>query len=626
MAEYVIKGLGDVGCTPDTAPYDMRPNAFSDSNNCRFANGMIEKMGGHNPTSFEEGDEDYVYLRTVYSPFDYYSAGATNPQFLIAGTGIESQFDSSGNKIVTQNSSLFRIDENNTMINISKRDTDGTTPVTYNATQEEPWYDCMVSNCIVMSNVNDTPQVKEFYSLGDDGLPDNSIVGSNYFVDLPGWGEQTLLDDEGNASTVTRKWRCGRVRSFNNRLFAMDMYEAQSSGAFIHYPLRLRWSNFSEENQAPTLWDDLVANRDAEDFAAAVEDGYAGWADMADSKGTIQDILPLNNYLFVYTENEVYQAYPTNRSDNPFQFKKLYNDMGALAPDCVVEVDGKHFVVTQHDVILHNGVSRKSIAINRVKQKLIDEISSVNPRATKCYLYNDRKEVWVAYVKPGSPRGTCYCNKAAVWNWEFDTWYFMDLPGALSFCLTDPAVKLHALTWADMSDKFDPAITWDDERIDNWPWQLRSQNYKQQITIVSSAGKGFYQLDAGKFTHNWVTKGFDGNKNRKYFWKVTPVKLMFERECIDFDNATQEWMMKHVQSFYVQASGQGTFSLTTGGSQSTGTSPDKHSVYDYTVGSSRKANVRLNHKYLSYKIEDNDLQSTVSFGDMIINYVVGGKR
>lgn len=623
MSEFIIKGLGDVGCTPDQAPYDLPPAGFDDSMNCRFANGMIEKMGGHTPVSFEDGDDDYSYLSVVYSPFDYYSANATNPQFLIGATGIVKQnTDTSGTQEVVQTSSIYRIDENNTVLDISKRDTDGTTPVTYNATESQPWYNCMVSNCVVMNNENDVPQVKEFYTLDtDSGKPVGETT--NYFVDLPGWGQQTNGDaqEDGSLATVTYNWRCGRIRSFNNRLFAMDMHEAGASGVMTHYPLRLRWSNFSEENQAPTLWDDLVAYRSPDDYAAAVENGYAGWADLADSKGTIQDILPLNNYIFVYTETEVYQGYPTNRADMPFQFKKLYNDMGALCPSCVVEVDGKHFVVTQHDVILHNGVSRKSIAVNRVRDKLINEISSVNPLATKCYLYNDRKEVWIAYVRAGSPKGTWAANKAAVYNWEFDTWYFMDLPGTYDFCLTDPPVLISGDTWESMT-----GTTWDTVNA-NRPWQLNVQNYRKQVTITSVAGKGFIQLDTGKYTHKWIAKGFDANLNRQYSWKVEPVRLLLIRKCIDFDNETNEWNQKHISNFYIQASGSGTFNLTTGGAQTTGTSkPDKHSTYTYVVGKSKKANVRLNRRYLSYMIEDTDITSTVKYGDMAIVYTVGGVR
>ena len=84
-------------------------------------------------------------------------------------------------------------------------------------------------------------------------------------------------------------------------------------------------------------------------------------------------------------------------------FKKLFNDSGILAPECVVEVEGSHFVVTQNDVILHNGATKKSIASNRVKNMLINEVCLVNPLATRVHLHQDKKEVWVLYVGPGEP-------------------------------------------------------------------------------------------------------------------------------------------------------------------------------------------------------------------------------
>ncbi|MDW5598947.1 hypothetical protein VSS74_31600, partial [Conexibacter stalactiti] len=163
----------------------------------------------------------------------------------------------------------------------------------------------VISNSCVATTYYETPQVKAHKD--------------KFFRDLPGWGEQTVVDGNGVPSIVKYNWKCERVRAFNNRLFALNMRETNASGATTHYPLRLRWSNFANENEPPLLWDDFAYNRLTESDqmtgsigqVEALENGYAGYIDLADSIGDLIDMLPLKDYLFVYTEFETYLGTPT---------------------------------------------------------------------------------------------------------------------------------------------------------------------------------------------------------------------------------------------------------------------------------------------------------------------------
>ncbi|MFW3388561.1 UNVERIFIED_CONTAM: hypothetical protein RF648_21480, partial [Kocuria sp. CPCC 205274] len=151
--------------------------------------------------------------------------------------------------------------------------------------------------------------------------------GSKMFKLLPGWGDQTEVDADGNWKVTKYDWRCERVRAFNNRLFALNMYEPDTGGVERHYPQRLRWSNFATENKVPTLWDDLADLRDPEDSNSAegtlkaLVNGYAGYIDLADTQGDLMDMLPLKDYLFVYTEFETYVGTPTMNAYQPMTFK-----------------------------------------------------------------------------------------------------------------------------------------------------------------------------------------------------------------------------------------------------------------------------------------------------------------
>ncbi|WMX18941.1 putative tail fiber protein [Escherichia phage vB_EcoP_PAS59] len=477
----------------------------------------------------------------------------------------------------------------------------------YDAFEDYPWYHTIISNCAVATTHYETPQVKEF--------------DSEYFVDLPGWGEQTVVDASGNPSVKKYNWKCERIRAFNNRLFALNMRESNASGVTTHYPLRLRWSNFAEENKAPELWDDYAYDRAvSSDLAAnivgqteALENGYAGYIDLADSNGSLIEVLPLKDYLFVYTEFETYIGSPTNNTYQPLMFKKLFNDSGILAPECVVEVEGGHFVVTQNDVILHNGASKKSIASNRVKNMLINEICLVNPIATKVHLHQDKKEVWILYVGPGEPKESFACTKAAVWNYEFDTWSFRTIPYSYCIGLVDPPVLERGPIWADFQE-----VTWDDPSIDKLVWRKDATNFRQRVTIVGSFLRGFYQVDVGALDY------FYDRSNDTVIER--PLEMRLERTGIDFDNVTNEWNQKHINKFRPQVTGTGTYVFEAGGSQFSNEYGHNHSTKEFRVGVDRHVSVRLNHPYLFYNVIDNDVNSNASMNGLTIEFAVGGRR
>lgn len=477
----------------------------------------------------------------------------------------------------------------------------------YDAFDDYPWYHAIISNCAVATTHYETPQVKEFES--------------EYFVDLPGWGEQTVVDADGNPSVRKFNWKCERVRAFNNRLFALNMRESNASGVTTHYPLRLRWSNFANENKAPTLWDDFAYDRlTTSDLSAnivgqteALENGYAGYIDLADSNGSLIDILPLKDYLFVYTEFETYIGSPTNNTYQPLMFKKLFNDSGILAPECVVEVEGGHFVVTQNDVILHNGATKKSIASNRVKNMLINEICLVNPLATRVHLHQDKKEVWVLYVGPGEPKESWACTKAAVWNYEFDTWSFRTIPYAQCIGLVDPPVLERGPIWADFQ-----TISWDDPEIDKLVWRKDATNFRQRVTIVGSFLRGFYQVDIGALDYYY--------DRAKDLVVEKPLEMRLERTGIDFDNVTNEWNQKHINRFRPQTTGSGTYIFEAGGSQFSNEYGHNHTTKSYTIGVDRHVAVRLNHPYLFYNVIDNDVNSNAAINGLTIEFNVGGRR
>lgn len=485
----------------------------------------------------------------------------------------------------------------------------------YTVTPANTWWNSIVANCAVANIKTHTPMVKEF--------------NSESFITLPGWGDQTLVDQDGNWYIQNFTWTCERVRAFNNRLFALNMTEKAQSGIDTHYPLRIRWSNFATENHAPTLWDDFADlrdpedNNDAEGTLKALINGYAGYIDLADSNGNLIDMLPLKDYLFIYTEFETYMGTPTMNAYQPMTFKKLFNDSGILAPGCVVEMEMGHFVVTQNDILLHNGASKKSIAASRVRNKIIQEIMSVNPLATRVHLHQDKNEVWIIYVAPGSVKNSWYCNKAAIWNFEFDTWTFADIPSAYCVSLIDPPTLDKSAIWSDFAAGGKKPMKWNSPEAAKTRWQNNFSNFHKRITVVGSEMRGLWQVDEGSLHHAWVASKTDATQ---FNIVESPLKMVLTRQGIDFDNITNDWNQKHINTFHPQVGGTGTLSFVAGGSQYTNEMGHQHSYRPFIVGKSRNVSVRLNHPYLYYQIVDEDITSKASINGMTIDFEIGGRR
>lgn len=498
---------------------------------------------------------------------------------------------------------------------------------TFHVLPENNWYHTTIANCAVFNTNTFTPVVKEF--------------GNKYFRTLPGWGEQTEVDANGNWKVVDRNWHCERIRAFNNRLFAFNMTEEDEGGVERHFPQRLRWSNFATENKAPTLWDDLADARDPEDSNSAVgtlkalTNGYAGYIDLADTQGDIIDVFPLKDYLFVFTEFETYVGTPTMNAYQPMTFKKLFNDSGILAPGCVCEVEGSQFVVTQNDIIMLNGATKQSIAHSIVKDRIIEEISAVNPAATRVYLHSDKKEVWICYVAPGMPKNTWFNSKAAVWNYEFQTWTFYELPHTYEIVLSDPPTLDKTATWDDYNpigsaiQHLQPdgkpllaGLTWADIDGNKQPWQKNFLNFRKRITLACSAMKGLYEMDIGSYT--WAALNTQDPDNMTPLER--PLKMWAERRGIDFDNLTEDWRQKHINAFNFQVNGTGTMQVDVGGTQYSNERGHQHNYRDYIAGRTRTLSVRLNHPYLYYAVVDEDPLSQLHISGLTIDFALGGRR
>lgn len=227
-------------------------------------------------------------------------------------------------------------------------------------------------------------------------------------------------------------WRCGVLRAYKDFLIALNVTKGADE-----YQQMIKWSDIASFGDAPPSWDHTLTTNSAgenilNEMAGAVIDGHV-----------------LRDTFMVYGENEVW-AMTYIGGAFIFDFRKRFDDVGVIAPNCVVEVDGQHFVFDRNDLIVHDGASKRSIAHGANKDfifsGLVRDLQHLcfvthNPALNEilfCYPSQDRLS---GFVNP-----TTGCNRAAAYNYRRQSWTFYDLPNVTA---ATNGVIATGQTWAD---------------------------------------------------------------------------------------------------------------------------------------------------------------------------------
>ena len=249
------------------------------------------------------------------------------------------------------------------------------------------------------------------------------------FSYVPGW-----------ASTDRAK----TIRAYKDYLVALDI----TKGTTL-YPAMVKWSNAVQAGAPPSDWD------------VTSPSSHAGETVLNDATGKLIDGLALGSSFILYGSNETYRM---TFIGTPFifEFEKLYDDLGVFAQDCVVEIEGKHYVFGKDGIYIHDGMSKVSISDQKVTNKIYSRIDFT--RSDRCFVFHNpvHKEIVFAYPSISSDAKWNInqvegCNEAAVFNYSDGTWSFIDLPGATCSVL----MSLTSLvSWNDLATWNSISATW----------------------------------------------------------------------------------------------------------------------------------------------------------------------
>lgn len=227
------------------------------------------------------------------------------------------------------------------------------------------------------------------------------------FAALPGWDAT---------------WSCRSLRAFGNYLVALNV----TKGAAMLDNL-VKWSDLTLAGLPPGSWN-------ADDPTTS-----AGENPLEQLSTPIVDGAPMRSYFVIYSENEIWSMEPIDNIDI-FYFRRLFGDGGMIAPNCVAEVNGLHYVFGQNDIYVHDGVLKRSIIDGRNRNRVFNYLNLSQSESFFVSYFAPLNQVWFAYstAHPDAAyTGMGLCNEAAVYDVVADTWSFIDLPnvGAASTTL-----------------------------------------------------------------------------------------------------------------------------------------------------------------------------------------------
>lgn len=218
---------------------------------------------------------------------------------------------------------------------------------------------------------------------------------SNKIRDLDNWPASTF---------------CKVIRPFGNFLVAMRVTQDA-----VYNPRLLRWSDAAAFGALPSSWDYTDPTN------------QAGITELGHSEDYIVDGKALRDSFVVYKQASTFLMTPVGGLD-VFAFRELFTESGMLTEGCVAGFAQNHFVLTDHDVIVHDGSSMQSIADKRTRRAIF---SAINPdRFERCFVVPNRRERQIYLCIPES--GNDFPNIAWVWSIPDNTWHVQELGGNIS--------------------------------------------------------------------------------------------------------------------------------------------------------------------------------------------------
>lgn len=515
------------------------------------------------PLGAWSGGRNVRFKNGVVERTDCYAKVITDANITSTPIGIATVLDTTADDLVIVVDDQFRMKET------SGATTTDVTPLTH---VNSP-YDFQVTWCELggMTYINCASEIPRSRQ---------SEASATRFIDLPNWDSS---------------WRCESLRAFKDFLIAINV----TKGATVHKGM-IKWSNATQGGTVPDTWD------------PAGVDSLAGENILNDISGSLIDGHPLRNDFIVFSRS---QAYKMEYIGAPFvfSFTKIFDDDGVIAPNCAVEVNGLQYVFGENEIYAHDGFTKKSISEGSVRRFIFDNLNK--EQQLRCFVTHNEKNHEIYFNFPSlasdcTVQGVSYCNCAAVYNYEQNTWSFVDLPNVTASGVGGTSVSR---SW--------------DSVTENWPdldtsWRSLA-DVKKRTVLMAGAGYG---------TVSRAVYGLDKLIGGELSYPILSETLytpFVERTYIDLDDLGIELEYnKLVRKILPQISsleGDGSLTFEIGYTQNTGEDVVWGSPITFDPLTEHKIDQRSQQRYMSMRYTING-RTTATFSGFDMDVMPLSKR
>jgi hypothetical protein len=347
--------------------------------------------------------------------------------------------------------------------------------------------------------------------------------------------------DTGTDFATLTSWTAGdTVQCMRPFLYYLFQLGYTPSGGSLK-PYRIRWSSAADPGSIPGAY-----------TAAATND--AGEIDRTEA-GPLVDCLPLGETLIIYGRAGRIAARYVGGTD-VFSFDSLPGVDGILSKGCVCDTPKGHVFFTGSDVMIHSGGEAVSIAKGRIKDWLSSSIDSSVAQRSFVVANPQRNEVWVCFPSTGATT----CDRAAVWNWNADTWTIYTLPNVTYATSGLISSALNGGTWSAATETWESVTAaWSQNEFSANESRLLVATSDPKIGLANTGGTDFgtafeaYRERVGirpyqDSTISFIRRGrfaFDGDSGVQcsiYFGTAkTADETPTYEDPVTFVNGTSKW-------------------------------------------------------------------------------------
>lgn len=412
------------------------------------------------------------------------------------------------------------------------------------------------------------------YSANRNGWTSTVLGGIpilNNSLDAP---QQWLLTGKCTAlSNWPANTTCAVLRAFRSFLVALDVTKTGT-----RYPYMVKWSNQADPGTVPTTWDEADATADAGEF------------DLSDGYDYIIDGMVLRDAFMIYKRSSVWRM---EQVGGVFVFKntKVLGTSGALNRNCIQEIDGQHFVLTNEDVIVHDGFQGVSVLDEVARRELFEDID--NTYSDRAFVFKNPaySEMVVCYPQSGST----ICDRALVWNWKTKSVSFRDIPDLNHAAAGPVTVSSAGTTWATVTG------TW---ATITRRWANAGTTLDTTRVLMASENTKLFVADE--------TYTFDG----------TAIAAYLERRGLNMGDTQRRKLLTAIRPRISGTAGE-TVLIYIGGASDPYSEPTYQSAITYTIGTTVAAYGFADSRYPAIKFASGT-SSNWRLDSYDIEYKIGG--